>query len=79
MPISGKMGYINAGKMGLSRFAQTWYLFNDQRKFQIILWIMVADKGSATVIMSKKNYIAEAERQLSNQKHYAKLDTPVYP
>ena len=38
-----------------------------------------ADKGSATVIMSKKNYIAEAERQLSNQKHYAKLDTPVYP
>jgi hypothetical protein len=38
-----------------------------------------ADKGSATVIVSKKNYIAEAERQLSNQKHYAKLDTPVYP
>ena len=29
--------------------------------------------------MSKKNYIAEAERQLSNQKHYATLDTPVYP
>ena len=41
--------------------------------------IKPADKGSATVIMSKKNYIAEAERQLSNQKHYAKLDTPVYP
>ena len=38
-----------------------------------------ADKGSATVIMSKKNYTAEAERQLSNQKHYTKLDTPVYP
>ena len=29
--------------------------------------------------MSKKNCIAEAERQLCNQKHYAKLDTPVYP
>ena len=41
--------------------------------------IKPADKGSATVIMSKKNYIAEAERQVSNQKHYAKLDTPVYP
>ena len=41
--------------------------------------IKPADKGSATVIMSKKNYIAEAERQLSHQKHYAKLDTPVYP
>ena len=31
--------------------------------------IKLADKCSATVIMSKKNYIAEAERQLSNQKH----------
>ena len=41
--------------------------------------IKPADKGSARVIMSKKNYIAEAERQLSHQKHYAKLDTPVYP
>ena len=28
--------------------------------------------------MSKKNYISEAERQLSNQNRYAKLDTPVY-
>ena len=41
--------------------------------------IKPADKDSATVIMSKKNFIAEAERQLSNQKHYAKLDIPVYP
>ena len=41
--------------------------------------IKPADKGSATAIMSKKNYIAEAEQQLSNQKHYAKLDRPVYP
>jgi len=41
--------------------------------------IKPAGRGSATVIMSNKNYTAEAERQLSNQNHYAKLDTPVYP
>ena len=41
--------------------------------------IKPADIDSATVIMSKKNFIAEAERQLSNQKHYAKFNTPVYP
>ena len=41
--------------------------------------IKPADKGSATVTMYKMNYIAEVERHLCNQKHYAKLDTPVYP
>lgn len=32
--------------------------------------IKPADKGSATVILDKANYILEAERQLGNPKHY---------
>ena len=41
--------------------------------------IKPADKGSATVIMDKDNYIAEGHRQLNNDNHYTKLRTPVYP
>lgn len=41
--------------------------------------IKPADKGSATVIMNKKDYIAEANRQLSNTLHYKKLTQPVFP
>ena len=33
--------------------------------------IKPADKGAATVIMSRECYTREAERQLSNTKHYA--------
>ncbi|XP_063411202.1 uncharacterized protein LOC134694136 [Mytilus trossulus] len=36
--------------------------------------IKPADKGSAVVIMDKANYIAEAERQLSDERFYKKLD-----
>ena len=32
-----------------------------------------ADKGSATVVMSREAYIKEVERQLGNGKHYTKL------
>ena len=35
--------------------------------------IKKADKGSATVIMNKKDYIFEANRQLSNEAHYVEL------
>lgn len=41
--------------------------------------IKPADKGSATVIMDKSEYIKEANRQLSNTLHYKKLAAPVYP
>ena len=38
------------------------------------LIIKPADKGSATVVMSKKVYLAEAHRQLTNSRYYHKLD-----
>ena len=41
--------------------------------------IKSADKGSATVIMDKENYISEGHRQLNNDSHYTKLRTPLYP
>ncbi len=41
--------------------------------------IKPADKGSATVIMDKNEYIREANRQLSNALHYKKLSQPVFP
>lgn len=41
--------------------------------------IKPADKGSATVIMDKSEYIKEANRQLSNTLHYKKLSQPVFP
>ncbi len=37
--------------------------------------IKPADKGSAVVILNKKDYIAEGMRQLSDKKFYKKLDT----
>ena len=39
--------------------------------------IKPADKGSATVIMNRTNYIDEAHRQLNNDKYYIKLTQPV--
>ena len=41
--------------------------------------IKKADKGSATVIMEKSNYLTEGFRQLNNPKFYKKLDAPIYP
>lgn len=41
--------------------------------------IKKADKGSATVIMNKTDYLAEGYRQLSNSNYYKKLDSPIYP
>jgi len=37
--------------------------------------IKPADKGGATVIINRTDYIIEAERQLSNPDHYRKLDS----
>ncbi|PJE77741.1 hypothetical protein CI610_03331 [invertebrate metagenome] len=41
--------------------------------------IKKADKGSATVILDRADYIWEVERQLNNPKHYRQLDSPIYP
>ena len=41
--------------------------------------IKPADKGSATVIMDRQDYINEAERQLGNPDHYKKLDKIIWP
>lgn len=40
--------------------------------------IKPADKGSATVVMDKENYLAEAYRQLNDTNYYTKLDGPIY-
>ena len=37
--------------------------------------IKPADKGEATVILNKEDYITEAMQQLGNEEHYNKLDT----
>lgn len=40
--------------------------------------IKPADKGSAVVIMSREQYILEAERQLNDPMYYTKLKEPLY-
>jgi hypothetical protein len=40
--------------------------------------IKPADKGSATVIMDKENYVSEGNRQLSNSIHYKRLNEPIF-
>ena len=47
------------------------------RKNQKIV-IKPADKGSATVIMSRENYIRAAHKLLSNKNHYKKLPAPIW-
>jgi len=39
--------------------------------------IKPADKGSATVLMNRTDYIKEAERQLNNNKYYIKCNQPL--
>lgn len=41
--------------------------------------IKPADKGAATVVMNKTHYIAEAHRQLRDQRYYKPLMSPVWP
>ena len=41
--------------------------------------IKPADKGAATVVIDKKDYIAETERQLSHPILYKTLNQPVFP
>ena len=41
--------------------------------------IKSADKGSAIVIMDRKDYVFEAERQLKINRHYREIDEPQFP
>lgn len=41
--------------------------------------IKPADKGSASVIMDKQNYINEGLRQLNDNRYYKKIEQPIYP
>ena len=41
--------------------------------------IKPADKGSATVIMDKENYINEGYRQLDDDQYYEKIQNPIFP
>ena len=41
--------------------------------------IKPADKGSSIVILNTKDYIFEANRQLSNQLHYKQIPEPISP
>jgi len=51
-------------------------LKNIRRNSDII--IKPADKGSATVIMDKQNYINEGYRQLGDSRYYKKIEKPIY-
>ena len=42
------------------------------------LVIKQADKGGATVLINRQNYVAEAQRQLSDTKYYQKLREPIF-
>ena len=46
-------------------------LFSLKTRTDII--IKKADKGSATVVMSRDNYVREVMRQLKHEQHYLKL------
>ena len=51
-------------------------LKNLRRNSDII--IKPADKGSATVIMDRQNYINEGYRQLDDARYYEKIDAPIF-
>ena len=51
-------------------------LFNLRKNQNLI--IKPADKGGATVLMDKTNYIVEAQKQLNDAKYYTKLLNPIY-
>lgn len=45
---------------------------------QTTIVIKLADKGNATVIMDKTEYINEAMRQLNDEQFYKKLQKPIF-
>ena len=73
--LANKFVILNGYKNNLST-AERQALNKLKRNDSII--IKPADKGSATVVMDKEAYMAEAYRQLNNSNYYRKLDEPVY-
>ena len=69
-----KLPIVNE-RYNLSRQERT--ALNLLRKDHSII-IKKSDKGSCCVILNREDYIAEAEKQLSNKKHYKQLDEPIY-
>jgi hypothetical protein len=73
---------INGGQLLLRNFDDN--LSSEERtaltelKNNPAIIIKPADKGSATVIMDRAAYEAEAHRQLDNVAYYRKLDGPIY-
>lgn len=53
-------------------------ILEELRQLKTIV-IKPADKGSAIVIMDRKDYVQEARRQLENQTYYQPLHKPIYP
>ena len=52
-------------------------LWNLQQQTDIV--IKPADEGSTVVMLSKEDYIKEADRQLNNHTYYQKLDVDLTP
>ena len=65
---------LNSHKENLTR-AETESLSRLKNNSSIV--IKPADKGSATVIMNKSSYMAEAYRQLNNSKYYMRIKEPL--
>ena len=70
------MGDLNVYTEHLSAMERR--ALNKLRKNQKMV-IQPADKGSATVILSREHHIREAHRQLNNPKYYKKLDKAIWP
>ena len=58
--------------MTISRLTKGKSWENSENRSDII--IKPTDKGSTVVVLSKDDYIKEAERQLNNHAHYQKLN-----
>ena len=76
--IMKKVGDMNVYTNHQNLSAMERRALNKLRKNRKIV-IKPADKGSATVILSRENYIREAHRQLNNPKYYKKLDKAIWP
>ena len=73
--LNSKFLILNGHKNNLST-AERRALNRLKRDDSIV--IKPADKGSATVVMDKEAYLAEAYRQLNNGYYYRKLEEPIY-
>lgn len=72
--VDGKGALLSAYKDNLTADQRTAI---QQLRNNADIVIKPADKGSATVVMHKWAYAAEARRQLNNQKYYRKLTRPL--